>query len=54
LLLSRGLVPFLLFLLFEHGFVNIARDRFGDGFVGDCGCAREFCYLNDKFAVFEA
>src|SRR5262249_4063967 len=42
LLLSRGLVPFLLFLLFEHGFVNIARDRFGDGIVSYCGCAPVF------------
>jgi hypothetical protein len=36
------LVPFLLFFLFEHCFMQIASDRFGDGFVGDCGCARVF------------
>jgi hypothetical protein len=43
-----------LLLFFDYGVVKIARDSFGDRFVGEFGSLIVLCYLKDKFAAFEA
>ena len=51
---SGVVVLFLPLLFFDHEVVKIARDSFGDRFIGEFGRIVVLCYLKDKFAAFEA